>query len=57
MTDDRAARPNTVPSARFGRASTLNWPWILLGGLIIAVIAGTIVYPTYTNYDSTYSLL
>ena len=30
---------------------------ILLGVLIVIVAAGTIVFPTYTAYDATYSLL
>ena len=57
MPDDRAARPNTVPSASFARVRALNWPALLLGALILGIVAGTIVFPTYTNYDSTYSLL
>jgi len=57
MPDDRAARPNTVPSARFARVHAFNWPALLLGALILLIVVGTFVYPTYTNYDSTYSLL
>ncbi len=39
------------------RAGSLPWPLILLGVLILIVAAGTIVFPTYTAYDATYSLL
>jgi hypothetical protein len=39
------------------RAGSLPWPLILLGLLIVIVAAGTIVFPTYTAYDATYSLL
>jgi hypothetical protein len=39
------------------RAQSLPWPTILLGVLIVIVAAGTIVFPTYTAYDATYSLL
>lgn len=34
-----------------------DWPVILLVGLVVATVVGTILYPTYSNYDSTYSLL
>ncbi len=34
-----------------------SWPLILLIGLIAAVIVGALIYPTYANYDSMYSLL
>lgn len=59
MPDARAPRPTTAGRAResLERASAWNWPAILLGALILATIAGTLVYPTYSNYDSTYSLL
>ncbi len=57
MPDDVAARPNTVPPVSFARVRAWNWPALLLGALILGVIAGTIVYPTYSNYDSTYSLI
>ena len=57
MPDERAARPNTGPPVPFARIRAWNWPAILLGALILATIAGTLVYPTYSNYDSTYSLI
>ncbi|MCD6725932.1 MAG: hypothetical protein LT070_01680 [Solirubrobacteraceae bacterium] len=39
------------------RAAALHWPAILLGLLVVGVVVGTVAYPTYTNYDSTYSLI
>lgn len=35
------------------------WPWpvILLVALAVVTFVGTLIYPTYSNYDSTYSLL
>jgi len=35
----------------------LPWPLILLAVLTLIVAAGTIIFPTYTSYDATYSLL
>ena len=57
MPDERAARPNTGPPVPFARIRGWNWPALLLGALILATIAGTLAYPTYSNYDSTYSLI
>ena len=34
-----------------------NWPLLLFCGLCAALLAGGLVYPTYANYDSVYSLL
>ena len=46
MPDDRAARPNTVPSARFARVSALNWPALLLAALPIGhSVAGRPIWP------------
>lgn len=39
------------------RAESLPWPAILLVVLTVIIAAGTIVFPTYTAYDATYSLL
>jgi len=48
----------TAPSSSLtSRAAALPWPPILLVLLIAAVAAGTIIFPTYTAYDATYSLL
>jgi hypothetical protein len=33
------------------------WPWIALGALVIATVIAFLVYPTFPNYDSYYSLL
>ncbi len=34
-----------------------QWPKLLLGALALATVVGFFVYPTYTTYDSLYSLL
>ncbi len=39
------------------RLRTLNWPVLLLIGLVVVTIVATVLYPTYSNYDSLYSLL
>src|SRR6185503_7311463 len=44
-----AARLRTVPAA--------TWAAVGLGALAVAALIGTLVYPTYPNYDSYYSLL
>jgi hypothetical protein len=38
-----------------GRA--LPWPWLALGVLVACTVVGFLVYPTYPNYDSYYSLI
>jgi len=48
----------TAPSSSLtSRAAALPWPIILLAILVVVVAAGTIIFPTYTAYDATYSLL
>ena len=48
----------TAPSSSLSsRAAALPWPLILLVLLTAVVAAGTIIFPTYTAYDATYSLL
>jgi hypothetical protein len=44
-------RPGTEAIGR------VNWPRLALGALILATVAGFLVYPTFPNYDSYYSLL
>src|SRR5437016_9519995 len=48
---DRPSR--TMPSASL----TKRGPAVALALLIVAVTVGTLVYPTYPNYDSYYSLI
>ncbi len=45
------------PPSLQARIASLPWPAILLVALAAIVAAGTIVFPTYTAYDATYSLL
>lgn len=33
------------------------WPWLALAGLVLGTLIGFLVYPTFPNYDSYYSLL
>src|SRR3954466_15241018 len=45
------------PQAPDRRRRPLPWPAIALAGLILGTLAGFVVYPTFPNYDSYYSLL
>jgi hypothetical protein len=49
-------RPTSGPLP-LARLAGLPWPAIALGVLILATLVGAIVYPTYPNYDSYYSLV
>lgn len=56
-------RPRSGPQARSGLAARLPArgrrlvPALGLAGLVVAVVVGFFVYPTYPNYDSVYSLV
>jgi hypothetical protein len=39
------------------RRRAIPWPALALAGLILGTLAGFVVYPTFPNYDSYYSLL
>src|SRR3954471_12174857 len=57
---DAVAAPPPPPAARRSlpaRLAALPWPGIALAALSIATFAGFLIYPTYANYDSYYSLL
>ena len=45
------------PLARARRAGVEGWARIAFVALCVATAIGTLVYPTYPNYDSYYSLL
>jgi hypothetical protein len=45
-------RPRAIPAA-----SSVPWPWVAFVLLVFAAVAGFLVYPTYPNYDSYYSML
>jgi hypothetical protein len=47
----RAARSSAVPRPRPA------WPWLALLALALGTAAGFVIYPTFPNYDSYYSLL
>ena len=46
------SRPRAVPAA-----SSVSWPWVAFGLLVVGAVIGFVVYPTYPNYDSYYSML
>ena len=45
-------RPRALPAA-----SAIPWPLLGLGVLVVAAVVGFLLYPTYPNYDSYYSML
>ena len=47
----RAARAPAVPRPR------PTWPWLALLALAVGTAVGFVIYPTFPNYDSYYSLL
>jgi Dolichyl-phosphate-mannose-protein mannosyltransferase len=58
MASTTITRPAPGPDPETGRRSRwVSWPLLLLGALILGTLIGFVVYPTYPNYDSYYSLL
>jgi hypothetical protein len=58
MASATITRPAPGPDPATGRTSRRwSWPLLLLGALIVGTVIGFIVYPTYPNYDSYYSLI
>jgi hypothetical protein len=53
----RRPRPDATPEAPARAARRITVPAIALSALVIAAVIGFIVYPTFPNYDSYYSLL
>ena len=51
-----AERSPAQPSPT-SRLAGWNWPLLLLVGLCAMTVLGAVVYPTYANYDSVYTLL
>ncbi len=49
--------PRAGPLARARRLGVEGWARLAFAGLCVATLVGTLVYPTYPNYDSYYSLL
>lgn len=47
----------TRPRPGTGALARSTWPQLAFGGLALATLIGFIVYPTFPNYDSYYSLL
>jgi hypothetical protein len=43
--------------AKLAAGRPVPWPWVALGVLVVCTVAGFLIYPTYPNYDSYYSLI
>jgi hypothetical protein len=53
-------RPRPVPAAPDppdGRGRGGGWTWVAFALLVAGAVAGFLIYPTYPNYDSYYSML
>jgi hypothetical protein len=51
-------RPAPGPDPAAGRRNRRwSWPALALGALALGTLVGFLIYPTYPNYDSYYSLL
>ncbi|HEY7619706.1 MAG TPA: hypothetical protein VH834_08040 [Solirubrobacteraceae bacterium] len=58
MASATITRPAPGPDPATGRTPRRwSWPLLLLGALVLGTVIGFIVYPTYPNYDSYYSLI
>jgi hypothetical protein len=53
----RDAEPSAGRPSGLDRVKAWNWPLLLLVGLCAITVLGAIRYPTYSNYDSVYTLL
>ncbi len=47
----------SAPAPTTLRAQRWSWPTLLLIGLAVCALVGALLYPTFPNYDSMYSLL
>ncbi|HEX7298721.1 MAG TPA: hypothetical protein VF257_06920 [Solirubrobacteraceae bacterium] len=57
MASATITRPAPDPDPATGRLGRWSWPTLLVVALAAATLVGFLVYPTYPNYDSYYSLL
>jgi hypothetical protein len=58
MASATITRPSPGPAEEPARRRRpLSWPALALGVLILGTLAGFVIYPTFPNYDSYYSLL
>jgi hypothetical protein len=57
MASATITRPAPDQDPATGRLGRLSWPVLLLAALSVATLVGFVVYPTFPNYDSYYSLL
>ncbi len=49
--------PASTSPGLLDRLRSLPWPGLLFGALCLGLLVGAVLYPTYPNYDSVYSLL
>ena len=49
--------PAPAPATPRSRVLGWNWPLLLLAALAVSAFVVALIYPTYPNYDSIYSLL
>jgi hypothetical protein len=58
MASATITRPAPGPDPAAGRRSRRwSWPALALAALVLGTLVGFLIYPTYPNYDSYYSLL
>jgi hypothetical protein len=57
MASATLTRPDPGPDVVGARRRGVPWPWLALAALVLCTVAGFVVYPTFPNYDSYYSLL
>jgi hypothetical protein len=58
MASATITRPAPGPDPAAGRRSRRwSWPALALAALVLGTLVGYLIYPTYPNYDSYYSLL
>jgi hypothetical protein len=57
MASATITRPASGPDHVSRRSRRWSWPVLLLCALAVGTLIGFLVYPTYPNYDSYYSLL
>jgi hypothetical protein len=57
MASTTLTRPDPGSDAASARRRGIRWPLVALAALVVGAVAGFLVYPTFPNYDSYYSLL
>lgn len=57
MASTTITRSDTGSDAAPARGQGIRWPLVALAALVVGTIVAFVVYPTFPNYDSYYSLL